>query len=170
MTSDKVRFKKVLDEHQGILINLCSIYYDNPSDQQDAFQDIALQLWMSFNRFKGESKMSTWIYKVCINTLLSKRRKEKRRSLNTTSLDNAMMVQSQGQWTGDDDYQVLMRLFAVLNDTDKAILILYLEGYSNKEIAVTLSTSQTNISTRINRAKLTLKGKVNQNKAWRLKI
>ncbi len=170
MTSDKIRFKKVLDEHQGILINLCSIYYDDSKDRQDAFQDIALQLWKSFKSFKGNAKMSTWIYKVSINTLLSKRRREKRRAIHTTPLDSAITVRSHGQSAVDDDYQMLMQLISLLNDTDKAILILYLEGYSNKEIATTLSISQSNVGTRMNRAKLTLKRKVKNTKAWKSKI
>ncbi|MFY0591938.1 RNA polymerase sigma factor [Roseivirga sp.] len=170
MISDKQRFMRILDEHQGILINLCSIYYDNPKDQQDAFQDVAIQLWKSFKSFKGDSKLSTWIYKVALNTLLNKKRREKRRALEITSLDQAATLPLREDQGVDDDCQLLMKLISGLGDKDKAILILHLEGYSNKEIASSLSMSQSNVSTRMNRAKNTLKGKLEDNKKWRLRI
>ena len=160
MISDKERFIRILDKHQGILISLCSVYYDTLTDQQDAFQDISLQLWKSFKDFRGEAEVTTWMYRVGLNTLLSKRRTEKRRSINVTTLDKAMELPGNQQWAVDDNYQMLLRLISVLNDKDKAILILYLEGYSHREIAVVLSTSQTNISTRFNRVKALLKGKL----------
>lgn len=160
MISDKERFMSLLDKHQGILINLCAVYYHTPADQQDAFQDIALQLWKSFKSFRGEAQVSTWIYKVSLNTLLTKRRKEKRKSIDLTSLDQALVMPSDQSWGNDDDCQLLMRFISMLNDKDKATLVMHLEGYSNKEIAATLSTSQTNISTRINRAKVMLRGKL----------
>lgn len=160
MISDKERFMSLLDKHQGILINLCSVYYDTPADRQDAFQDILLQLWKSFKSFRGDAEISTWIYKVSLNTLLSKRRKERRRSIDITFLDKAIAVPGHQQWAVDDDYQLLMKLISLLNDKDRTILIMHLEGYAYKEIAAVLSTSPSNISTRINRAKALLKGKL----------
>jgi RNA polymerase sigma-70 factor (ECF subfamily) len=74
----KQNFIRIIDSNQGIIKSLCKVYYISPEDQKDAFQDIILRLWKSFETFRGESEISTWIYRVSLNTLLSKARKEKK--------------------------------------------------------------------------------------------
>lgn len=158
MNSSKEHFLEVINEHQGIITNLCIIYYPCVEDQQDARQDIILQLWKSFSSFRGESKISTWIYKVSLHTILSKIRKERRTPYKETiglhhrktlvHFDNS-----------DDDLQVLNQLIQSLKDLDKAIVVLYLEGYKNKETAQLLGLSSSNVSTRLNRIKTQLKSK-----------
>jgi RNA polymerase sigma-70 factor (ECF subfamily) len=111
-------------------------------------------LWKSFETFRGESEVSTWIYRVSLNTILSKVRDEKRKiateSLGTQDLQfpNAL---------ADDNVELLNLLFRCLKGLDKAIVILYLEGYRNKEIAQILTIQATNVSTRLNRIKAELK-------------
>ncbi|MEO1254580.1 MAG: sigma-70 family RNA polymerase sigma factor, partial [Bacteroidota bacterium] len=73
----KQNFIRVVNENIGIIKSLCKVYYINSEDQKDAFQDTIFQLWKSYNSFREESKISTWIYSVSLNTLLDKRRKEK---------------------------------------------------------------------------------------------
>jgi RNA polymerase sigma-70 factor, ECF subfamily len=127
-------------------------------DQKDAFQDIVLQLWKSFETFRGDSEISTWIYRVSLNTILAKIRNEKRKivtesiSCSEMKLSNAFV---------DDDKELLNMVLQFLKGVDKAIVILYLEGYQNKEISQMLNLTATNVSTRLNRIKAALKEKFN---------
>ncbi|MEM1136249.1 MAG: RNA polymerase sigma factor [Bacteroidota bacterium] len=158
MDSYKETFLRLIEKHQGIIKSLCSIYYRNFDDRQDARQDIIFQLWKSFASFRGESEVSTWIYRVSLHTILSKLKKEKRRP-DKESIHPFCKDISAPSLHVDDDLQLLNRIIQSLKDIDKAIIILYLEGYKNKEIATLLSLSPSNISTRIHRIKLELKSK-----------
>ena len=155
-TDQKTTFLKVVEAHQGIINSLCKLYYAQPEDQKDARQDVILQLWKAWPTFRGESSVGTWMYKVCLNVLLAKKRKENRRIEEEELADTNFAEESPGFPT-DDDVQLLLQIIEWLNDEEKAVVILYLEGYKNKEIANILMTSQTNVSTRLHRIKTKLK-------------
>ena len=125
-------------------------------DQKDVFQDIILQLWKSFETFRGESEISTWIYRVSLNTVLAKVRKEKKKitteSIGTSELSISIAM-------ADGDIELLNIVTQSLKDLDKAIVILCLEGYKNKEISQILNLTRTNVSTRLNRVRAELKAK-----------
>ncbi len=147
---------KVIDTNQGIIKSLCKAYYTSHEDQKDAFQDIILQLWKSFESFKGDSEISTWIYRVSLNTILSKIRKEKKK-ITTKPIGSSELSISTAM--ADGDLELLNKVMQTLKDLDKAIVILYLEGYKNKEISQILNLSPTNVSTRLNRVRGELKAK-----------
>lgn len=156
MELHKGNFIRIVESNQGILKGLCNAYYTRSEDRKDVFQDIVLQLWKSFETFRGESEISTWIYRVSLNTILAKVRKEKREitaesiSCSELTLSNAM---------ADDDTELLTIVLQSLKELDKAIVILYLEGYKNKEISQILKLTPTNVSTRLNRVRAELKAK-----------
>jgi len=152
----KQNFIQVINDNQGIVWSLCKAYYADYEDQKDAYQDIILQLWKSFDTFRGESKLSTWIYRVGLNTLLNKVRKERSEIITEPLLisDEVIPVVM-----ADDDRELLSIVLRSLKEIDKAIVILYLEGYANKEISQILELTPTNISTRLSRVKTELKGK-----------
>jgi RNA polymerase sigma-70 factor (ECF subfamily) len=125
-------------------------------DQKDVFQDIILQLWKSFGTFRGESKISTWIYSVSLNTILAGVRKEKTR-ITTESISCSELACSNAM--ADDDTELLNSVLQSLKALDKAIIILYLEGYKNKEISQILKLTPTNVSTRLSRVKAELKAR-----------
>ncbi|MGF1638309.1 MAG: RNA polymerase sigma factor [Cyclobacteriaceae bacterium] len=155
MELQKKNFIQIINANQGIVKSLCKAYYTNYEDQQDAFQDIILQLWKSFETFRGDSEVSTWIYRVSLNTLLAKARKER----NRISTEPLVADQSMPNAMADDGIELLSLVIQTLNGVDKAIIILYLEGYKNKEISQILDISPTNVSTRLNRVKTELKAK-----------
>lgn len=158
MELQKQNFIQIINSNQGIIKSLCKAYYVSSEDQKDAFQDIVLQLWKSFDTFRGKSEISTWLYKVSLNTLLTKVRKEKK-TIATAPLDPSAFALSTSH--ADDDVELLSILIQSLQDFDKAIVILYLEGYKNKEIAEILALTATNVSTRLNRVKSQLRTKFN---------
>jgi RNA polymerase sigma-70 factor, ECF subfamily len=152
----KRNFIRTIDSNRGIIKSLCRAYYVSTEDQKDAFQDIVLQLWKSFETFRGESEISTWIYRVSLNTLLTKVKKEKNKiateSIGASELSISIAI-------ADGDIELLHIVIQSLKDLDKAIVILYLEGYKNKEISQILDLTPTNVSTRLNRVREELKAK-----------
>lgn len=156
MKLQKRNFIRVIESNQGIIKSLCKAYYPNYEDQQDVFQDIILQLWKSFETFRGDSQISTWIYKVSLNTILVKVRNAKKKIVTESigcsepSFSNVLV---------DDGLEFLNLVIQSLEGLDKAIVILYLEGYKNKEIAQMLNLTPTNVSTRLNRVRTELKAK-----------
>lgn len=156
MESQKRNFIGIVEKNQGIVRSLCRAYYVSPEDQKDVFQDIVLQLWKSFESFRGDSQVSTWIYRVSLNTILAKVRSEKNK-IETESLSVSEITFSKA--IADDDTELLNMVLQYLKDVDKAIVILFLEGYKNKEIAQILNITATNVSTRLNRVKAELKSR-----------
>jgi RNA polymerase sigma-70 factor (ECF subfamily) len=158
MELKKQRFIQMINDNRGIIRSLCKVYYTSNEDQKDAFQDIILQLWKSFDTFLGKSKISTWIYRVSINTLLTKKRGDKK-LISVEPIDT--LHQHVCTAKADDNLELLYIIMRALKDVDKAIVVLYLEGYQSKEIAEILKMSPTNVTTRFNRLKSELKIKFN---------
>lgn len=151
-------FIQILNTNRGTIRSLCKIYFGSNEDQKDAFQDIILQLWKSFDTFRGESEVGTWIYRVSLNTIFSKIKKEKK-SVSAEPIDLHHLYISAAK--ADDNIELLFIIIQSLKDIDKAIVVLHLEGYQNKEIADILGMSPTNVGTRFNRIKSQLKTKFN---------
>jgi RNA polymerase sigma-70 factor (ECF subfamily) len=157
MTSrPKTEFLSIIEEHTGIIQSLCSIYCPTVEDQQDMRQDVVLQLWKAFPSFRAQSKTSTWLYRVALNTILNKKKKEARRP-GHAPLNGLEQSGLYATSPTDDNLQLLKQIIAQLPDLEKAIMVLHLEGYQNKEIAEMLNLSATNISTRMHRIKNRLK-------------
>src|SRR5690606_17312361 len=118
----------------------CRIYCDTPEAHEDLFQEIVLQLWKSFGSFKGESKFSTWMYRVGLNTAITLIRK-KDKTINTTSLDNGNFFNVKSNEDNEEYEERLKSLYAGikrLNDVERALVLLYLEDMPYREIAETM--------------------------------
>lgn len=152
--TSKKEFVKLIQDYQRLINSLCIIYFNSEEDRKDSRQDIILQLWRAYPNFRNESKVSTWIYKVALHTILSIRKREKRRvSTARISCDVNNIAEPV---FADDEVQHLQKAIGMLQDIDKAIVVLHLEGYSHREIAATLNLTETNISTRFSRVKVQL--------------
>nr|WP_295927578.1 sigma-70 family RNA polymerase sigma factor [uncultured Dyadobacter sp.] len=150
-------FIETVQGNTGIINSICRTYFPDADDFKDARQDVILQLWRSFPTFRGESRISTWIYKVALNTILTKRKRDQNFvSHEPLSQNHLDQISSDVTWN-PDDMQMFAWLVGKLDDCDKAIVMLWAEGYGNKEIALMLDLSPTNVSTRLNRLKSRLK-------------
>jgi RNA polymerase sigma-70 factor (ECF subfamily) len=146
-------FSAELRQHQGIIIKVARMYADNPDDQSDLIQEISLQLWKSFDGFKGDSKFSTWLYRVALNTAITFLKKEKRR-VDKGSLILGVEPQLEGSET-DKNSQLFHFYKAVqeLNQIEKALIFLFIEGLAHKDIALNLGLSEVNTRVKLNRTK-----------------
>jgi RNA polymerase sigma-70 factor (ECF subfamily) len=158
MELKKQNFIRTVNNNRGIIRSLCKIYYRRTEDQEDAFHDVVLQLWKSLDTFRGDCHISTWIYRVSLNTIFSKIRSDKR-SVAAEPIDTSHYSISTVK--ADDNVELLSMILQSLKHIDKAIMVLYLEGYGNKDIAEILKMSRTNVATRLNRVTSQLKMKFN---------
>ncbi|NRB50152.1 MAG: sigma-70 family RNA polymerase sigma factor [Saprospiraceae bacterium] len=161
--SVKERFLRMINENQGLINSICRVY-GNETNFEDLRQDVLLQLWRAYPKFRAESTAKTWIYRVCLNTILAKRRNESRRPKYVEMEEEQTLASSVIPFS-DDHLQQLHFLIKQLSDLDNAITLLHLEGYAHREIAEILDLTPTNVSTRFNRIKIKLK-KMYERKAY----
>jgi len=140
----ETKFLSDFEQNQNIAHKICRIYTTNQSAHDDLFQEITIQLWKNYPKFRGDSKFSTWMYRVALNTAISLYRKYK---IKATDYDNTEEVQ----------LKALYKAIHKLNDIDKALIFLYLEDKPYKEISETLGISSVNARVKMNRAKDKLK-------------
>lgn len=156
MERDKRAFIQWVHAHQGIIRSLCRAYFPNPEDQKDLFQDIVLALWKSHERFRGDAAPGTWIYRVSLNTIFSRLRHDRRRiAMQPVEVYPDVWVNAHA----NDDAELLGLVLQSLKTVDKALVILYLEGYGNNEIAQILELTPTNVGTRLNRIRTDMKNR-----------
>src|SRR5690606_7035856 len=152
-------FTELIESNQGIVHKVCRIYSDSPEAHEDLFQEIVLQLWKSFDSFKGDSKFSTWMYRVGLNTAITLIRK-KNKLIPTSSIDGQPYFDLKAVEHDDEKEERLKLLYKAikkLNDVERALVLLYLEDMPYKEIAQTLGISEVNARVKMNRAKDKLK-------------
>ena len=154
-------FRKFIDDHTGIIIKVCRIYTDTEDDFKDCFQEVTLQLWKSHGSFKGEAKWSTWVYRVALNVCLLQLRSKKRR-LKTEPIEQPAALNLHGGYTpvfedAEERIKILYSAIKKLRETDRAIILLYLEEKSYKEIAEIMGLTVTNVGVKVSRIKNQLK-------------
>lgn len=164
MERERELFLNVLENHKRIIYKIVNSYCREFDDRQDLVQEVIIQLWISFDRYDEHYKFSTWIYRIALNTAISFYRKNRERTQMTISdtsvLDMAFLEAD--PYSENTDFQKLAGFIQQLNDIDKAIILLYLEELSQKEIAKIMGITPTNVGTKINRIKRTLKQNFNQ--------
>jgi len=151
----KTDFINTINEHQKIIYKICRLYRDSLEDQEDLFQEIVYQLWKSYPSFKGISKISTWIYRIALNTALVSYRKKKINYHNFTEFPENIHPMREDTYSEDEER--LFFLLKKLNDAEKSVISLYLEDYSYLEIATIIGISENNVGVKLNRIKNKLK-------------
>ena len=156
----KKEFIKDIQENEGIIYKVTRIYSNNSEDQKDLYQEIVYQLWKSYSSFKGDSKVSTWMYRVALNTAISHLKKEKRKG-HQVDLEKVLRDRIEHVDTiMEERIALLYAHIKNLSIVERGIILLYLEDKNYEEIASITGFSSTNIGTRINRIKQKLKAQV----------
>jgi RNA polymerase sigma-70 factor (ECF subfamily) len=155
--NDAAGFLKLLEEHKGILYKVANAYCRNPEDRPDLVQEMVIQLWKSYPRYDDRLRFSTWMYRVAMNVAISFLRSTTRRDRDTVSIDHPDLVDfaaaDRSASEAGGDYFVLQQLIGRLDAMDRALILLYLDGHSQSEIAEILGISPTNAGTRVARIK-----------------
>ena len=147
-------FVELLEKHQNIVHKVCRLYTNNYDAHNDLFQEISIQLWKAYPKFRGDSKFSTWMYRVALNTAITLYRKSKR-TVNTTEFDAVQFKIKSEDYDNTEEEQLKLLYKAVhqLNDIEKALVFLYLEDKSYREISETMGISEVNARVKMNRVK-----------------
>lgn len=147
-------FLKLVNQHKGILYKASRIYADSIEDREDLQQEILIQLWKSYQNFKGNSEFSTWMYRVAINTAITYLKKEKQRTHNHTDAPPYFEVQQEDYNPARDrQFEVFYLAVQELNALEKAVIFYFMEGMSHKEIGSNLGLSEGNARVKLNRTK-----------------
>lgn len=152
--STEATFLQLVNRHKGILYKASRIYADSLEDREDLQQEIMIQLWKSYQTFKGNSEFSTWMYRVAINTAITFLKKEKQRASHHT--DNPQHFELQNEEYNpnkDRQLEVFYKAVQELKPLEKAIIFYFMEGLSHKEIGNNMGLSEGNARVKLNRTK-----------------
>ena len=152
------KFISEFQENQNIIHKVCRIYTNNQEAHNDLFQEITIQLWKAYPKFRGDSKLSTWMYRIGLNTAITLYRKSKR-TIKTQDFDTVLhRIQSTSyDDTEEEQLKLMYKAIHQLSDIDKALIFLYLEEKNYKEIAETIGISEVNARVKMNRIKTRLR-------------
>ncbi len=157
---DKNELLRLVLENKKIIYKVCRSYCNNEHDREELVQEIFVQLWRASGNYDPKYKLSTWMYRISLNVAISFYRKEQRKRKSTVALDERLLESIEVEHEHSEsaqDVQHLYQFIGRLDELNKALMLLYLDNHSYKEIAEILGISETNVATKINRIKLKLK-------------
>lgn len=145
-------FSSWLADHKGLIFKVLRAYASTPEDREDLFQEIAAQVWRSIPNFRRESAVTTWIYRISLNIAISWSTKEKRK-VNPQSIDTVEHLISENDTPLDERLAWLYEEIKKMNEVDRSLTLLLLDGFSYKEMAEMIGISESNIGVKIHRIK-----------------
>jgi len=153
-------FITLIKDQERLIFKVCSMYAQRPEDRKDIFQEIVLQAWGAYPRFKNTAKASTWLYRIALNTAINYHRKNKIETIYHPDFLNES--EAHAATASDEEYRIMHQFIAGLPALEKALVMLYLDDYSYKEIADIMGLSATNVGTRLMRIKEKLKNQAHE--------
>jgi RNA polymerase sigma-70 factor (ECF subfamily) len=145
-------FDNWLGLHKGLIFKIVRAYTFTTMDQDDLFQEVSVQVWNSIPSFRHESAITTWLYRISLNTAINWTRKE-RKHLSVESLENVQHVLQESAPYVDERLIWLYEEIHKLDEIDRSVLLLLLDGFSYKEMATILGITESNIGVKISRIK-----------------
>lgn len=139
-----------IEEHKGIILKVVNLYADDLEDRKDLYQEIVYQSWSAYARFQGNSKFSTWLYRISLNVALTHLNKRKKRSeISKTNTEEAHFVPPELSERADFLYRAIKQLAEI----DRSIIMLHLDGFDNTEISEITGLSKSNTNVKLHRIK-----------------
>ncbi|MEQ8925110.1 MAG: sigma-70 family RNA polymerase sigma factor [Fulvivirga sp.] len=154
MGKNQQEFLEMINEYQRVIHSVCRLYTNNTIEHEDLFQEILAQLWVGYQRFNFESKVSTWIYRVALYTSITHIKKVMR---SREALNEVNIAQFDSQTDTETDEELLKMAIKKLSESERAFIVLYLDDLSYKEMADILGISESNVGVKLNRIKQKLK-------------
>jgi len=158
----KDEFVQLIEGHSRMIYKIAGAYAKTTSEREDIISETVLQLWRTSGRFKGNCKPSTWIYRVALNTAMNiKRKKGKETLFLPTDFGAGDHFKNLIEVEQSPELDILYQCIDELDEINKAIILLYLDGNQHDQIAEITGMSKTNVGTRIGRIKEQLKKSAN---------
>lgn len=147
----EAQFLEAVKNSQGIIYKLVGLYANDTEERKDLYQEILLQAWRSWSSFRGDSKFSTWLYRISLNTILTQKRKSSR-------IDYMESLEEVDRGTNDvsqkrEEVERLRKAIRTLSETDRALISMHLDGYENAEIAEVLGITVNHVAVKLHRCK-----------------
>lgn len=165
MIPEEHKFVDLINKHQGLIHKICYMYEQDSDARNDLFQEIVLQLWRSFPSFRGEAKITTWMYRIALNTAISGYRKRvkiiKTEDLNEFHLN----ISDSADEHREENFQRLQHAIRQLTEIERAMIMMALDEIPYEEIAETIGITQNNVRVRMNRIREKLK-KLMSEQVW----
>lgn len=152
-TNQEQEFIALMQEHQGLLYKICRVYATHEADREDLYQEMVVQLWKSFHSFRGESKFTTWMYRIALNTAISTVRKKNRSIMISYPEELPREAADEKDHSREEQLSALYTSIAKLSDLERAIVTLYLEDKSYDEMEEILGISNGALRVKMNRIK-----------------
>ncbi|TDO23938.1 RNA polymerase sigma-70 factor (ECF subfamily) [Pedobacter duraquae] len=156
---DEKVFLEQINSHKGILFKVSNLYADDAEDRKDLRQEIIYQCWKSWNNFKGDAKFSTWLYRVSLNVSLTYLSKQKK-AAHVNGLPAEALYFEQPQLS--ERAELLYTAIRQLNEVDRGIIMLHLDGYDNAAISEITGISKNNTGVKLHRIKQQLASILNK--------
>lgn len=160
MNEMELEFARIVKEHKGTIYTVCYMFSKDEAEVSDLFQDILVNLWKGFPKFRGESSAGTWIYRVSLNTCISAERKKKRKAETIPLTMDINLFEDSDEDTRQ--VRMLRERIGRLGPFDRAIVLLWLENLSYDEIGAIVGISAKNVSVRLVRIREQLKKMSNE--------
>ena len=160
MKSQETEFLEEVNKCQGMIHHVCNIYTDEKEQRKDLYQEILYQLWKSFPNFQRQSKFSTWLYRVALNTAITFYGKRTRREQMEQAGKEFPEKGEELDDFRDGQMKALYQSVSQLGKIDKALILLYLEDKKYEEMAEIMGMTVSNVGVRLNRAKKKLESKM----------
>ncbi|MES2329162.1 MAG: sigma-70 family RNA polymerase sigma factor [Bacteroidota bacterium] len=158
--ADKEHFLRLIEENKAIIYKICNSYCPNKADREDLAQEIIYQLWRSGHSLDPDRRFSTWMYRVALNVAISFYRKTfQGNTVVSLSGEEENIADNTNTGEQEENLKRLQTFIYALKELERALMILYLESKTYKEIAEILGITETNVATRISRIKEKLKQK-----------
>lgn len=148
---EEKNFINLINEHQGLIHKVCIMYENDQDARNDLFQEIVLQLWKSFPSFRGEAKITTWMYRIALNTAISGFRKQTRKVKTEDLQELHFNIRDYGNDDQEENFQKLQWAIRQLSEIERAMIMMALEEVPYEEIAETIGITQNNVRVRMNR-------------------
>jgi RNA polymerase sigma-70 factor (ECF subfamily) len=163
MTGKEEKLKSILEENSGRIYRICSAYTPDTDDRDDLYQEIVINIWKNLEGFRGEAAVSTWIYRIAVNTCLLHIRKEKKERERLDSISEELNT-APGKAYADETILKMYEAINRLPAADRLIITMVLEDLSYKEIAEITGMSVSNTGVKISRIKNRLSAMMEEHK------
>lgn len=146
-------FETWINQYKGLLFKVVRTYAFTSNDREDLFQEIAIQVWHSIRTFKADAAVTTWLYRVALNTSFKWARKELRHQRGAETLENVQHILQENKQVMDDRLVWLYEEISRLDEVDRSVTLLMLDGFSYKEMSDIIGITESNVGIKINRIK-----------------
>ena len=161
-STDRARFLSLIEENKGIIYKVANAYCRDADDRKDVVQEIILQLWRALPSYDSQFKLSTWMYRIALNVAISFYRRDKKKKERETAINSAILELGEvnDETERESNIHLLQQCIHELKELDRALMLLYLDDKSYKEMADIMAITETNVATKISRTKEKLKQRI----------